>query len=281
MTALSGLPDGPAAPTREPYRPAHHALGRAWSARWLLVQWVRRDFTVQYRQSLLGVTWALAQPLLLLASYGVVFSQVLGVQAPEGSYVVFALCGLVPWTFLATAVNRGVASLMSATHIIRQVYFPRCIVPLASTGVTVVDLALGTVVLLVAQLATAHTVHLATLALVPIYLSLTMLMAGVAVFLSLIGALVRDLRFVIPLLIQAGFIATPVMYPQSQVPDRFRWVYDYNPVARVIEAVRGAVIEGQWPSATLLVSVFAAAVAVLGLAIWYCGAVEDRLPDLL
>ena len=281
MTALSGLPDGATPAPRQPSHRTRHPIGRVWVARWLLVQWVRRDFTVQYRQSLLGVVWALAQPLLLLASYGVVFSAVLGVEAPKGSYAVFALCGLVPWTFVATAANRGVASLMTSTHIIRQVYFPRSIVPLASTGVTVVDLALGTGVLLAAQALTAREVHAATLAVVPIYLGLTMLMAGVAIFLSLIGSLVRDLRFVIPLVVQIGFIATPVLYPRNQVPERFRWVYDLNPVAHVIEALRAAVIEGRWPSARLLLVIFAAAVAVLGLAIWYCGAVEDRLPDLL
>jgi lipopolysaccharide transport system permease protein len=256
-------------------------LAQIWAARWLLLQWVKRDYTVQYRQSALGLLWAVVQPLLLLAFYGVVFKTVLKVEAPRGSYLVFALCGLVPWTFVASAASRSVLSLSNASHIVKQVYFPRSIVALAGAGVTVIDLLLSTVVLLVAQVATARELHLATLALVPIYASLLLVVAGLSVFGSLIGGLVRDVRFVVPLLIQVGFIATPVMYPRSLVPGRYAWVYNLNPIGAVIEAVRDAVIDGRWPSIGLLAVLFGAGLAVLGLSISYSAAVESRLPDIL
>jgi lipopolysaccharide transport system permease protein len=254
---------------------------RVWDARWLLWQWIRRDFTVQYRQSLLGLAWAVGQPLLLLLFYGTVFRRVLNVTGTSGNYPVFALCGLVPWTFLASTIIRSVTSLSNAAYIIKQVYFPRSIVPLASAGVTVVDLASATLVLLVVQIASERTIHLSVLGLLPLYLSLALIMSAVAIFCAVIGALIRDVRFVIPVLIQVGFIATPVMYPRSLVPNRYGWVYDLNPVAWIIEAVRGAVILGQWPSLALIGALLLAGIALLAVAIAYSAAVEDRLPDLL
>ena len=252
-----------------------------WGARWLLLQWVRRDFTVQYRQSALGPLWALVQPLSLLLVYGIVFRQVLDVRPPRGSYLAFALCGLVPWTFVASAPTRSVQSLANAAPIIKQVSFPRSVVPLAATGVTIVDLALGTLVLLVTQVASNGRLHLATLALVVIYLDLVLVLAALSVIGALVGALVRDIRFLVPLVLQVGFIATPVMYPRSLVPSRFGWVYDLNPVGRVIEAVRAAVIDGRWPSPALLAGLTLAGVVLLLGAVLYSAAIEDRLPDLL
>ena len=262
-------------------RASDSLLGKVWRARWLLLQWSKRDFTVQYRQSLLGVLWAVVQPLLLLLLYGVIFEGVLGIRAPHGSYIVFALCGLAPWTFVASVIGRSYPSIMGASGIIRQVYFPRAIVPLASTGITVIDLAISTGILLLAQVITAGRLHVATLALVPLYLGLILLMSGVSILVALAGALVRDIRFLIPLILQIGFIATPIMYPRSKVPTHYAWLYNLNPVGQVIQAIRGAVIDGQWPPASFLVGLVGIGALVLLAAIWYSFAVEDRLPDLL
>lgn len=270
--------DGVLAPPRHPGR---RPLAGLWHARWLLSQWVRRDFTVQYRQSALGPLWAVVQPLSLLVVYGIVFRQVLDVRPPRGSYLVFALCGLIPWTFVASATTRSVQSLANAAPIIKQVSFPRCVVPLAATGVTVVDLALGTVVLLVTQVVANGRLHLATLSLVVIYLDLVLILAALSVVGALVGALVRDVRFLVPLLLQVGFIATPVMYPRNLVPSRFGWAYDLNPIGRVIEATRAAVVDGRWPSPALLAGLTLAGALLLIAAVHYSSAIEDRLPDLL
>lgn len=274
MTAAGGV-------VASPRRSGTGALGGLWAARWLLSQWIRRDFTVQYRQSVLGPLWAVVQPLSLLLVYGIVFSQVLNVRPPRGSYLVFALCGLVPWTFVASAITRSVQSLANAAPIIKQVSFPRSVVPLAATGVTVVDLVLGTAVLLLTQAVANGELHLATLSLVVVYLDLVLVLAAVSVFGALIGALVRDIRFLVPLVLQVAFIATPVMYPRSLVPARFGWIYDVNPVSRVIEAVRGAVIDGRWPSPALLAGLTLAGILLLAAAVRYSSSIEDRLPDLL
>lgn len=242
---------------------------------------MKRDFTVQYRQSLLGAAWPLVQTLLLLGIYGVIFTSVLDVESPRGSYLVFALCGLAPWAFLASAIQRGVVSLTNAAPIIQQVHFPRVLVPLASTGVTLIDLGISTALLLVVQLVTARTMPLSVLALVPIYIGFAALVAGVCVVGAVIGVLVRDLRFAVPLVLQVGFIATPVMYPASLVPEERRWLYDLNPMARTIDAVRAAVLEGRWPSPGLLAGLLVTGFAVLFAALVYASFVEDRLVDVV
>ncbi|MDQ2724129.1 MAG: ABC transporter permease, partial [Actinomycetota bacterium] len=237
MTAGPGSPPAPGA--------ARHPLGRElWSARWLLVQWVRRDFIVRYRQSVLGVAWSLVQPMLLLAVYGIVFVKFLHVRAPHGSYLVFAYAGLAPWTFATNAINSGVTSLSNTASIIKQVYFPRSLVALAAGGVVVVDLAVGVVVLLVLQLVTAGTVHLATIALLPILAGLILIVEAVTVVMAVIGAFIRDIRFVVPVLLQVGFIATPIMYPARQINGHWSWLLSLNPFALVIAGIRSAVIDG-------------------------------------
>ena len=278
---MAALPHDEPRPRPAARPPADGPIGRLWTSRWLLWQWVKRDFTVQYRQSLLGAAWPLVQTLLLLGIYGLIFTQVLDVEAPHGNYLVFALCGLAPWAFLASAIQRGLVSLTNAAPIIQQVHFPRVIVPLASTGVTVIDLGISTSLLLVVQLVTERSLPLSVLALIPIYLCLTALIAGVCVVGSIIGVLVRDLRFAVPLVLQVAFIATPVMYPPTLAPEGRRWIYDINPMARTIEAVRGAVTEGRWPSGWLLGGLLLGGFAALWAALVYASYVEDRLVDVV
>lgn len=247
-----------------------------------MLQWVRRDFIVRYRQSGLGLLWALLQPALLLTVYGIVFVKILHVRSPHGSYLVFAYCGLAPWTFMANAVTWGSQSFSTATSIIKQVYFPRSVVPLAAGGVIVLDLLISTIVLLFLQLVTAGGIHLSTLALIPLFVGFVFFVEGLVVFSSVLGALVRDIRFVIPLALQVGFIITPVMYPRSQVgTGSWSWVFSINPFAQVISGVRSAVVYGQWPSLVLIVVLLVGGATFLALSVQYLNSVEDRLPDLL
>jgi lipopolysaccharide transport system permease protein len=271
-----------AAPSKSSGAPSRSTFPLLWRARWLFVQWVHRDFIVRYQQSLLGLAWAVLQPALLLVIYGLVFTKVLHVHSPRGSYLVFAYCGLAPWTFLANAVTWGLQCLLTNTSVIKQVYFPRSVVPLAAGGVIVVDLLIGTAVLLILQVATAGTIHLSTITLVPIYVGLLLLTEAIVIFSALLGSFIRDVRFVVPLILQVGFIATPIMYPQSQVKSQLgRLAFSLNPLARVIGGIRQAVVFGQWPSVTLILSLLVGGFVLLVVAVLYSASVEERLPDLL
>ena len=263
-------------------RPARGgALSGVWQSRWLLLQWVRRDFVVRYRQSALGLAWSVLQPALLLVVYGLVFVKVLHVRPAHGSYLVFAYCGLAPWAFFSNAISWSMPSLANASPIIRQVYFPRSVIPLAACGVVVVDLVLSTAILLVLQVATAGRLYLSTMALLPLFAALVLGTAALSVVSAVLGAFVRDFRFALPLLLQLLFIATPIMYPRSEVHGRWGWVFTYNPLAQLVGAVRGAVADGRWPPAGVMAVSVAACLTALLAAVLYCANVEDRLPDLL
>ncbi len=268
-------------PGAAPARPPGRALPAVWMSRWLLLQWVKRDFVVRYRQSALGLAWSVLQPALLLAVYGVVFVKVLHVRPQQGSYLVFAYCGLAPWAFFSNAVSWSMPSLANAAPVIRQVYFPRAVIPLAACGVVVVDLGLSTAILLILQVVTSGHLYLATLALIPLYAALVLGTAALAVVASLFGAFVRDIRFALPLLLQLLFIATPIMYPRTEVHGRWSWVFTYNPMAQLVGALRAAVAGGRWPGAGVTAAAVAACLVALVAAVGYSATVEDRLPDLL
>jgi lipopolysaccharide transport system permease protein len=246
----------------------------------LLLQWARRDFRVRYRQSILGPAWSVIQPTALLAFYGVLFVQALHVRPDRGPYVLFAWCGLTTWVLFSTSLITGTSSLVVAQPLITKVYFPREVVPLASVLVSVIDLAIATLILVVLAAATVG-LGPTLLALVPIYISLIMFTAAVTTFAATFAAFARDIQHALPLVLQVAFIATPVMYPPRVVPAHFAWVYRFNPIAILIEQVRRCVIDQRWPALTTLGLDVAVAFVGLTVAVAYVRSVEHRLPDFV
>lgn len=255
-------------------------LARVVGARWLVLQWARREIRVRYRQSVLGLAWTVIQPTLLLCVYGLLFTRVLGVESPEGPYPLFAWCGLTVWSFTSTVMSVGSLAFVTAMPIVSKVYFPREVVPLAVVGAVTVDLLVATTILLVLA-ATTWSLSITVLALVPVLVGLVLIDAALVTVLSAMTGFVRDLRHALPLLLQLGFIASPVMYADDLVPDSWQGVYALNPIARVIGAVRRAVIEQQWPPVADLVGLPVVGALLLLLALRYVRAIEHRLPDLV
>lgn len=255
-------------------------IERVLGARWLLLQWARREVRVRYRQSVLGLAWTVLQPTLLLCVYGVLFTRVLGVESPRGPYALFAWCGLTVWAFTSTVMSVGSLGFVTAMPIVSKVYFPREVVPLAVVGAVTVDLLVATAILLVLA-ATTWSVSITFLALVPVLVGLVLLDAALVTLLSAMTGFVRDLRHALPLLLQLGFIASPVMYDDDLVPSAWRGLYSLNPIARVIGAVREAVIEQRWPPVADLVGLPVVGALLLLLALRYVRAIEHRLPDLV
>ena len=249
--------------------------------RWLLVQWARRDFNVRYRQSALGPLWALVQPTVLLAFYGLLLVRALGVTADRGPYLLFAWCGLSSWTFVVSAISGGASSLVNAQALLSKVYFPRETVPLAAVLVAGVDLLISSAVLVVLALVLGVGIAPSALALVPIYASLMMIVGGVATFAATLAVFARDVLQALPLVLQVAFIATPVMYPSNIIPGHLSWVHRWNPIAQLIEQVRIVVLDGQWPSLASLGGYFLLGAAALTIAILHLRSIEHRLPDIV
>jgi lipopolysaccharide transport system permease protein len=219
----------------------------------LLLLVAQREVKVRYRQTALGVLWAVAQPLSLMLVLTVFCSYFLGIRTAEIPYPLFSYVGLLPWTFLTTTLSFATPSLINQSHIITKIYFPREIVPLATVVAALVDFASAGLVLLglLAFYQVMPTWNV--LWVIPIFLIQVTLATALALLLSGLAVVYRDVRFVVPLLLQIWMFATPILYPLTSVPESIRGAYlALNPMAVVVDGYRRAVVEGRSPELTFL-----------------------------
>jgi lipopolysaccharide transport system permease protein len=235
-----------------------------WAHRELAYVLAWRDVKVRYRHSMIGASWALFQPLLTMAVLSLFLGQVEGVR-PEGvPYALFAYSGLVPWMFVANAVTQSAVSLVAHQELVTKVYFPRPLIPMASTLSSSVDLAVPSVALLV-MAAVADRPPTPRLLVLPVFVLLVVAVAlAVGLFLAAATVRYRDVRHVVPFLIQMWFFASPVAYPTTIVPERWRTLLAINPMVGAVDGVRWTVIGGALPVRTTVVSVVVTALLVLG-----------------
>ena len=206
--------------------------------RTLFVFLALRDITLRYRQTLLGVVWAVVQPILPMLIFTVIFARVLRPETGPVPYSLFALSGLVPWTFFASAINASGNTFAANHNLLNKVYFPRAILPGAAVAACVVDLIVGEVFLLILLLWRGYRPTLEWLWLPVIFLLTACLALAVGVALASLMALYRDVKHVTPFLVQLWMYATPVVYPIQLLSPKFRWAVDLNPMAGVVAAGR-------------------------------------------
>jgi lipopolysaccharide transport system permease protein len=247
----------------------------------LLGVMVWRDVKVRYRQTLLGVLWVVAQPLLTMIIFTVLFNRVAKIDSGRGvPYALFVMAALVPWTFFSGAVAAASNSLIGSAHLISKVYFPRMIVPASSVAGGLVDMGVTLGIVLVMCL--WYGVYPgASIVLLPFIAALaTMFAFGCGLWLSALNVEYRDIRVVVPFLLQIWMYATPVVYPAHLLPEKYRWVVLANPLTGLIEAFRAALLGGALPWTPLAYSVvFTTAVVVSGA--FYFRRVERQFADVL
>jgi lipopolysaccharide transport system permease protein len=246
---------------------------------WLVTQ---REIKVRYKQTLLGVLWAVVQPLSLMLVFTLFFSLLAGLPTDGPPYPLFSYVALLPWTFFATALSFAVPSLIANSHIITRIYFPREIIPLASVLVALVDFAVASCVLF-GLLAIYRVPPSWSLLYLPVLLAVQLTFTvGLSLLLSAFTVLYRDVRFTLPLLLQLWMFLTPILYPVSIVPESLRTLYLIcNPLAALVEGYRRALLHGQPPD---LVSIGCAALLSL-LLLWlgyrYFKRLERRFADIV
>jgi lipopolysaccharide transport system permease protein len=256
-------------------------LGEVWDYRELLYFFVWRDIKVRYKQTVIGIAWVVLQPLMTMGVFTLFFGRLARLPSDGLPYPVFYFAALVPWTYFSTALQSCTSVVVTNQHVITKVYFPRLILPLSAVVSGLVDFAIGFVVLLVVVAIYGIKPTLATLWL-PVLLLLAVLTAlGVGLWMSALNALYRDVRYVVPFLIQCWMFASPVAYPSSLVPQRWRWLYGLNPMAGVIEGFRWALTgHGQPPGPMMLVSAAMVTLLFIGGLFFFQrleGAIADRV----
>ncbi len=252
-----------------------------WAYRELLYFFVWRDIKVRYKQTVIGAGWAILQPFATMVVFTLFFG-VLAKLPPSGvPYPIFFYCALLPWTYFAGALTGATNAVVENQRLITKVYFPRILLPLASVVSGLVDFAIA-FVMLIALALYYGVVPTAAALLLPVLLLLaiaTALAAGL--WLSALNAIYRDVRHVMPFLVQFWMFASPVAYPSSLVPERFRWIYGLNPMAGVIEGFRWAITgQGQAPGGLIFVSAGVVFVLLIG-GLIYFRRMESTVADVV
>ena len=266
-------------------RPAHGwvslQLRDLWEYRELLYFLIWRDLKVRYKQTVLGAAWAIIQPFFTMVVFSVVFGYLAKIPSEGVPYPIFAYCALLPWNYFAGAVDRSGRSLVSSAGLITKVYFPRLVIPLAAATAGIVDFAIAFLILIGMMFFYGITPTVAVLTL-PALLLLALAMAlGVGLWLSTLNVQYRDVGYVIPFLVQVWLYASPVAYPSSLVPERWRVFYGLNPMAGVVEGFRWALLgTGQAPGPMLAVSVLVV-IAVFISGLYYFRRMEETFADVV
>lgn len=257
------------------------ALQELWRYRELIYFLAWRDVKVRYKQTLLGIAWAVLQPLVAMVIFSIFFGALVKVPSEGVPYPLFAYLGMLPWTYFANATSAAGGSLVANTNLISKVYFPRLVVPIAAIVAGLVDLAIG-VVLLGGVLAFFGRVPGPTVLFLFPLVALAMLTAlAVGIWLSALDVQYRDVKHATPFLIQVWMFATPVVYPSSLLSESQRVWYGLNPMAGVVEGFRWAVLgQGTPPTALMGVSTFVS-IAVLLSGLFYFRRVERGFADLV
>ena len=228
-----------------------------WEHRDLLYLLARREVSVRYKQSAVGVAWAVVQPLLLAVVFSVFFGHLAKVKSDTGvPYPAFALSGMVLWLFFASAMSTVTASTLANRELISKVYFPRVIIPVAAVAQPLVDFAIGFVVVLLMLVVYGITPPIQIL-LIPLAVVLALTTAlGIGLWLSAINVRYRDVHLAIPFLIMVGLFVSPITYPFHLVPAGLRAVYAINPLVGVLETYRWMLFpSAAWPGAIVLIPI--------------------------
>jgi lipopolysaccharide transport system permease protein len=255
-----------------------------WDYRELLYFLVWRDIKVRYKQTAIGVAWAVLQPVLTMAIFWLFLGKLAHLPSDGLPYPVFYFAGLVPWTYFATSLNYSTNTVVTHQSLLTKVYFPRLVLPISAVLSGLVDFSIGFVLLLVVTLG-YHIVPGISLLWLPLLLLLAICTAlGVGLWLSALNALYRDVRYVMSFLVQFWMFASPVMYPSSLVTKHYpgwAWLYGLNPMAGVVDGFRWA-LTGQVrpPGVLVLVSATMVAVVLAG-GLMFFHRMEGTMADLV
>ncbi len=226
-----------------------------WAYRELLYFLTWRDIKVRYKQTLIGATWAILQPLFTMLVFTIFFGILIGVPSDGVPYPLFAYAGLLPWTFFANAVTNSSNSLIVNANLISKVYFPRITIPAAAVAAGLMDLVIASVILI--GLAFYYRVTLTWgILLLPVFVLLTTLLAlGLGICVSALNVKYRDVRHALPFILQSWMFMTPIIYPASVVPAQFRWLLALNPMTGIVEGFRAALYGGSIDPKAIMISV--------------------------
>ena len=265
-----------------PGRGSRSVLAELWQYRDILFFLGWRDVKVRYKQALLGVSWAILQPLVVMVVFSVIFGTLAGLDSGDIPYPIFTFVGILPWQLFSSSLTHSSTSLVTSANLLRRVYFPRMTIPIAATLPGVMDFLLGLLVLGGMMVFYHSSIHITwAILLLPVFAALALLASiAVGLWLSAINVRYRDVKHVVPFIIRIWMYASPVAYSAGYVKGLWRIVYGLNPMAGVIQGFRWALLGDARPDALMLVSVVMVFV-ILFTGILYFRKAEDYFADIV
>jgi lipopolysaccharide transport system permease protein len=253
-----------------------------WFYRELLVFLSWRDLLVRYKQTVAGIAWGVIRPLLTMLVLTLVFGRLGNMPSPGAPYALMVFSGVLPWQFFAAAVADSGGSLVTNTGLISKVYFPRIVIPAASVVTALADLCVSLALLAVIMVWFAW-VPPATILLLPFFILLAAALAfGIGLWTAALMVGYRDVRFIVPFVIQFGLYVSPVGFVSSVVPQAYRLLYSLNPVVGIIDGFRWCILGGEhtifWPG---LAASTVSAVVLLVTGVWYFRRTERTFADII
>jgi len=237
-------------------------LDAIWRYRELMFTLMLRDIQVLYKQAALGAAWAVIQPVFAVAVFTIVFGSFAKMPSDGIPYPIFAFAAVLPWTYFAEATRRASTGLVDDSELVRKVYFPRLVIPLAKVTAPLLDFAIAFVVLLVLMAFYGVAPSFKLLAIIPLILIAGLLALAIGLWLGPVNVRFRDVKHTVPFMLQIGMYASPIVYPLSQVPAEWQTLYSLNPMVGVIEGFRWAVFDRGHPDFAAL-GIGLAVIAVL------------------
>ena len=257
------------------------AISEFLQFRGLLWQWTVRTLRARYKQSILGVLWAVLRPLGPTLIFSVVFTRIVPIDTGGVSYTFFGFSAMVPWSFSSGAISSGIPSIVGNLNLVQKIYFPREILPLSAICVSCVDFAISLALLIALAYASGTIAGLSILWIIPLLIVQLMLTTGV----TLLGAgalvFVRDVRYVLPLALRLWMYATPIIYSAEQVPEKWRSLYFLNPMASIIDGYRQVLVMGNSPRLQPLGIAAGISLIVLFLGYWVFKRAEPFFADVI
>jgi len=256
-------------------------LGDLWRYRELLYFLTWRDIKVRYKQTALGVAWALLQPLLATVLFTLIFGYFLELPSGGVPYPVFTLTALLPWQLFAYALNHSSQSLVEDRNLITKIYFPRLIIPFSSVSAGLLDFAIGLIFLLVMMLVYRVPLTWQVLALPGLVAYAVLAALSVGLWLSALNVQYRDVRYTLPFLTQFWMYATPIAYSAAIIPEGWRWLACLNPMTGVVEGFRWALLGIPSPLGGLLWISVVVVIVLLVSGLYYFKRMEERFADVI
>ena len=252
-----------------------------WEYRELLYALVGRELKLRYKQTAIGVSWVLLQPLVTMLIFTVIFGGLAKMPSDGVWYPVFALTALLPWTYLSQAVTRAGGALVGNANLVNKIYFPRILLPLSTVIAPLVDFGLS-LILLFGMLVYAGIPLTWRLVTLPIFILIAMISAmGVSLVVSATNVKYRDVGHAIPFVMQIWMFVSPIVYPVSLVPEKWRFLYGLNPMAGVIEGFRWGLLGQTAPDPTVMAASFLVFVVFLLVSLVYFRQMERQFADVI